>query len=108
MLKRSAFDPDATIVGETTSRNGRYSVSVAARGNIWLTLEASGTAAHGSRSMIGENAIDRLTSAIGHLRSEFGQRELPIDPAMDEIIDDLVWRFLSLIPIGTQRNRIII
>jgi len=90
LMETEAFDPDACIVGETTSRAGRYSVSVADRGNIWLTIEASGTAAHGSRPMIGENAIDRLTSAVEQLRSDFGERELPIDGAMDEIIEESV------------------
>jgi len=90
LLETTGFDPDACVVGETTSRNGRYSVSVADRGNIWLTLEASGTAAHGSRPMIGENAIDRLNDAIKQLRSEFGQRELSVDPSMDEIIEESV------------------
>jgi succinyl-diaminopimelate desuccinylase len=90
LLEAGAFDPDACVVGETTSRNGRYSVSVADRGNIWLTLEASGTAAHGSRPMIGENAIDRLTGAIEQLRSDFGQQELSVDPSMDEIIEESI------------------
>ena len=90
LMETEAFNPDACIVGETTSRAGRYSVSVADRGNIWLTLEASGTAAHGSRPMIGENAIDRLTTAVEQLRTEFGERELPIDDAMDEIIEESI------------------
>jgi len=90
VLESGVLDPDACVVGETTSRNGRYSVSVADRGNIWLTIEASGTAAHGSRPMIGANAIDRLTTAIERLRSEFGGSELSIDPAMDEIIAESV------------------
>jgi succinyl-diaminopimelate desuccinylase len=90
LLETTEFAPDACVVGETTSRNGRYSVSVADRGNIWLTLEASGTAAHGSRPMIGENAIDRLTEAIGQLRSEFGQQKLSVDPSMDEIIEESI------------------
>jgi succinyl-diaminopimelate desuccinylase len=89
-LLDSGFDPDACVVGETTSRNGRYSVSVADRGNIWLTIEATGEAAHGSRPMIGVNAIDRLTAAVGHLRDDFGQRELSIDAEMDEIITESV------------------
>jgi succinyl-diaminopimelate desuccinylase len=90
LLNHDGFDPDWCVVGETTSRNGRYSVSVADRGNVWLTLKASGTAAHGSRPMIGENAIDRLTGAIDMLRSEFGNEELPIDPVMDPIIEELI------------------
>ena len=90
MLETGSFDPDACVVGETTSRAGRHSVSVADRGNIWLTLEASGTAAHGSRPMIGVNAIDRLFDAIEQLRSEFGQRALDVDAEMDEIIEESV------------------
>ena len=90
LLETEAFDPDACVVGETTSRAGRYSVSVADRGNIWLTVEASGTAAHGSRPMIGDNAIDTLTDAVEQLRDDFGQRELPIDAAMDDIIEESV------------------
>ena len=88
VLDSSVLDPDACVVGETTSRNGRYSVSVADRGNIWLTIEASGTAAHGSRPMIGENAIDRLTTAIERLRSEFGGSELSTDPQAVPVPDD--------------------
>jgi succinyl-diaminopimelate desuccinylase len=90
LLETTDFGPDACVVGETTSRNGRYSVSVADRGNIWLTLEASGTAAHGSRPMIGENAIDQLNDAIEQLRRDFGQRELSVDASMDEIIEESV------------------
>jgi succinyl-diaminopimelate desuccinylase len=90
VLETTEFDPDACVVGETTSRNGRHSVSVADRGNIWLTLEASGTAAHGSRPMIGDNAVDRLTDAIEQLRDDFGQEKLSVDSSMDEIIEESV------------------
>ena len=90
LLEATEFDPDACVVGETTARNGRHSVSVADRGHVWLTVEASGTAAHGSRPMIGENAIDRLTDAIDRLRTDFGQRELSLDPSMEPIIAESV------------------
>jgi succinyl-diaminopimelate desuccinylase len=90
LLDTPAFDPDACVVGETTAREGRHSVSVADRGNIWLTLDATGTAAHGSRPMIGENAIDRVVAAVKQLRTEFGQQELSIDAAMDPIIEESV------------------
>jgi len=90
LLETTAFDPDACVVGETTARNGRHSVSVADRGNIWLTLEASGIAAHGSRPMIGENAVDRLTDAIEQLRDDFGQQKLSVDSSMDDIIEESV------------------
>ena len=88
LLATTDFEPDACVVGETTSRNGRYSVSVADRGKLWLTVEASGTAAHGSRPMVGVNAIDRLTGAVEQLRTEFGGRELSIESAMEPIIEE--------------------
>jgi len=90
MAPRPERASGACVVGETTSRNGRYYVSVAHRGNIWLTLEASGTAAHDSRPMIGTNAIDRLTEASEQLRHDFGQQELSVDSSMDEIIEESV------------------
>jgi len=68
------FTPDGCVIGETTSRGGRCAVSIADRGAIWLTLEATGEAAHGSRPMLGINAIDRLTAAIERLKREFGTR----------------------------------
>jgi len=40
--------------------------------------------------MIGTNAIDRLYAAVERLRSEFGECELPIDAAMDPIIEESV------------------
>jgi succinyl-diaminopimelate desuccinylase len=90
LFENTAFEPDACVVGETTSRNGRYSVSVADRGNIWLTLEATGTAAHGSRPMIGENAIDLLTAAFEQLRDEGGHYALSLNSSMEEIVEESV------------------
>ena len=58
------FTPDACVIGETTPRDGRCAVSIADRDAIWLTLAATGEATHGSRPMLGVNAIDRLTAAI--------------------------------------------
>lgn len=51
-----AADVDACVIGETTSEPGRHAIAVADRGHIWLTLRAEGTAVHGSRPMLGENA----------------------------------------------------
>src|SRR6056297_1252066 len=58
------LNPEACVIGETTCSAGRHSVTVADRGSIWLTLEAEGTAAHGSRPMLGTNAVDRLYDAV--------------------------------------------
>ena len=90
VLETTEFDPDACAVGETTSRNGRYFVSVADRWNVWLTLDASGTAVHGSRPMIGENAIDRRTETIEQLRHGFGRQKLSVASSMDDIIEESV------------------
>ncbi|TKX64955.1 M20 family metallopeptidase [Halorubrum sp. GN12_10-3_MGM] len=84
------FVPDACVIGETTSRDGRCAVSIADRGAIWLTLEATGEAAHGSRPMLGINAIDRLTAAIDRLKREFGTRELDVAPEMEPIVEESV------------------
>ena len=40
--------------------------------------------------MIGESAIDRLTGAVGQLRNDFGQQELPVDSSMDGIIEESI------------------
>ena len=84
------FAPDACVIGETTSRDGRCAVSIADRGAIWLTLEATGEAAHGSRPMLGVNAIDRLTAAIDQLEREFGTRKLDVAPEMAPIVEESV------------------
>ncbi|ELZ33169.1 M20 family metallopeptidase [Halorubrum tebenquichense] len=84
------FAPDACVIGETTSRNGRCAVSIADRGAIWLTLEATGEAAHGSRPMLGVNAIDRLTAAVDRLKREFGTRELEVAPEIAPIVEESV------------------
>ena len=84
------FAPDACVIGETTSRDGRCAVSIADRGAIWLTLEATGEAAHGSRPMLGINAIDRLTAAVDRLKREFGTRELDVAPEMAPIVEESV------------------
>lgn len=84
------LDPDGCVIGETTSTAGRTSVTVADRGSIWLTLEARGKAAHGSRPLLGDNAIDRLWEAITTLRTRLPQRTLTISPELGQIIDESV------------------
>ena len=88
--KSPEFAPDACVIGETTSRNGRCAVSIADRGAIWLTLEATGEAAHGSRPMLGVNAIDRLTAAVDRLKREFGGRKLEVAPEIAPIVEESV------------------
>lgn len=84
------IDPDACVIGETTCAGGRHSVTVADRGSIWLTLRAEGESAHGSRPMLGVNAIDRLWDAIETLRSSLSSRRLPIPADLEPTIDESV------------------
>lgn len=82
------IDPDGCVIGETTCSAGNHSVTVADRGSIWLTLAAEGSPAHGSRPMLGKNAIDRLWAAIEYLRRRLSLRELPVDDEMRPILDE--------------------
>ena len=90
LLEADRLAADACIIGEPTCERGRHSVTVADRGSIWLTLEATGEAAHGSRPMLGENAIDRLYEGISLLRERFGTMALEVDPALEPIIEESV------------------
>jgi succinyl-diaminopimelate desuccinylase len=86
VLETDAIDADAAVVGETTCVGEHYSVAVADKGWIWLTLEASGQAAHGSRPMNGENAIDYLYSVVDSCRESITARELDYGPAVERIV----------------------
>lgn len=90
LLDADKLDADACVIGEPTCEEGRHSVTVADRGSIWLTLEARGEAAHGSRPVLGENAIDRLYQAIQTLRERFGTRKLDVDGEMQLILEESV------------------
>ncbi|MEF8821261.1 MAG: M20/M25/M40 family metallo-hydrolase [Halovenus sp.] len=86
VLETDAIDADAAVVGETTCVDDNYSVAVADKGWIWLTLEASGRAAHGSRPMNGENAIDYLYSVVDSCRESISSLELEYGEAVGRII----------------------
>ncbi|WP_123538432.1 M20 family metallopeptidase [Halosimplex salinum] len=90
LLEAGRLDADACVIGEPTCEAGRHSVTVADRGSIWLTLDARGDAAHGSRPILGENAIDRLYGAVETLRDRFGTRELAVDAEMEPILAESV------------------
>ena len=90
LLDDGALDADACVIGEPTCEGGRHSVTVADRGSIWLTLEASGEAAHGSRPTLGVNAVDRLYDAVETLRRRFGSERLDIGTEMEPIVAESV------------------
>ena len=90
LLDQCDIHADACVVGETTCSAGQHSITVADRGSIWLTLEATGTAAHGSRPVLGENAIDRLCAAVDDVRTFLQQRDLELNASVQRIVDESV------------------
>ncbi|WP_424005296.1 M20 family metallopeptidase (plasmid) [Haloarcula salina] len=90
VLDAGRLDADWCVIGETTCGGDRRSVTVADRGSVWLTLEAAGSGAHGSRPMLGENAIDRLYGAIEAIRSRFGTEPFDLVPEVRSIVDESV------------------
>jgi succinyl-diaminopimelate desuccinylase len=90
LLEADVVEADACVIGETTCERGRHSVTVADRGSIWLTLEARGEAAHGSRPMLGVNAIDRVYEAADRIRRRVGGRRLALDPAIRAVVEESV------------------
>ncbi len=61
-LARSGFKAGLAIVGEPT----RLQIVTAHKGDLWLQLETTGKAAHGSRPELGRNAV-HLMAKIVHL-----------------------------------------
>ena len=104
LIDAGRIEADACVIGEPTCEAGRHSVTVADRGSIWLTLNATGKAAHGSRPMLGANAIDRLYEAIVVLRERFGSRELDLDAALAPIIEESVEYYAPSMGAATARG----
>ncbi|USZ68501.1 M20/M25/M40 family metallo-hydrolase [Halorussus salilacus] len=104
LLEGDRLDADACVIGEPTCETGRHSVTVADRGSIWLTLEASGEGAHGSRPSLGVNAIDRLYDAVETLRGRFGSRELDLDTDVEAIVDESVEYYTPLLGEDAARD----
>ncbi len=90
LLEAGRLDADACVIGEPTCEAGRHSVTIADRGSIWLTLEATGEGAHGSRPALGVNAIDRLYGAVQTLRDRFGSERLDVGADVEPIVEESV------------------
>lgn len=104
VLEAGAIDAKACVVGETTSADGQYSTTVADRGSIWLTLTAAGEAAHGSRPMLGVNAINTLCSALEALNRRLPARRFEFDPAVRDIIDESIDYYADTLGEATARE----
>ncbi|MCU4751175.1 M20/M25/M40 family metallo-hydrolase [Halobacteria archaeon AArc-curdl1] len=91
LLEADKLEADACVIGEPTCTSDAHSLTVADRGSIWLTLEATGQAAHGSRPMLGVNAIDRLWDGITTIREGLEARPLsiptPVEPILEESLE---------------------
>lgn len=98
-----ATEVDACVIGETTSTPNQGAIAVADRGHIWLTLHAEGSAAHGSRPMAGENAIDRLWAAIETIKRILNRR-LSIEPAVRSIVAESVEHYTPMMGAETAHD----
>lgn len=84
------LDCAGCVVGETTCEQGVHSVTVADRGSIWLTLEARGVSAHGSRPTQGVNAVEELYRAYEDVESYLTDRDLDLPEEVVEVVDETV------------------
>jgi succinyl-diaminopimelate desuccinylase len=104
LLEAGRLDAEACVIGEPTCESGRHSVTVADRGSIWLTLAATGEAAHGSRPVLGENAIERLYGAFEALRTRLGGRVLDLPEQMEAILAESVEYYAPTMGEATARE----
>ncbi|WP_222919140.1 M20/M25/M40 family metallo-hydrolase [Natrinema sp. SYSU A 869] len=84
-LQNAQLNPDACVVGEATGRRDSNSIAVGDRGYVWPSIRYEGYAAHGSRPMFGENAIDRLYELVRTCRQRLRGLEISTD-GIDEAI----------------------
>jgi len=104
VLDAGRLDADWCVIGETTCDGARRSVTVADKGSVWLTLEATGSGAHGSRPVLGENAIDRLYGAVETIRSRFGTEPFDLDPEVESVVEESVAYYEPTMGEGAARD----
>ncbi|WP_280586072.1 M20/M25/M40 family metallo-hydrolase, partial [Halorubrum sp. Boch-26] len=104
LLEADRLEADACVIGEPTCEADRHSVTVADRGSIWLTLEATGEGAHGSRPTLGVNAIDRLYGAVEVFRDRFGSDRLDIDADVEPIVEESVEYYAPTMGVEAARD----
>ena len=82
--------PEACLIGEMSGTPNRPSLAIADKGSIWLTLQAFGEPAHGSRPVLGANAIDTLYETVDELREELQEHRFDLHPDVDRILTQSV------------------
>ena len=68
-LVRDGFRADLAIVGEPT----RLEVVTAHKGDLWLTIETRGKAAHGARPELGRNAVHQMAKIVELLETKYAR-----------------------------------
>lgn len=66
-LVRAGFRADLAIVGEPT----RLKVVTAHKGDLWLTIETRGKAAHGAKPELGRNAVHGMAKIVDFLETDY-------------------------------------
>jgi len=69
-LAKSRFKADLAIVGEPT----RLQIVTAHKGDLWLQLETTGKAAHGSRPELGRNAVHLMAKIVHLLETDYASQ----------------------------------
>jgi acetylornithine deacetylase/succinyl-diaminopimelate desuccinylase-like protein len=69
-LAASSCRADLAIVGEPT----RLQIVTAHKGTLWLRLETSGKAAHGSLPHLGKNAVHEMARIVDLLETEYARQ----------------------------------
>jgi len=69
-LAASGLQADLAIVGEPTGLR----VVTAHKGDLWLTLQTRGRAAHGARPELGRNAVHEMARVVDALETEYATR----------------------------------
>jgi len=93
LIEDGAIAGDGCIMGEPTGQDG---MSVGDKGDLWLKVRATGTPAHGSSPVLGDNAFLRLSKALAAL-AEFWNDEPPIPTDVREVLpfsEELVTRMI--------------
>lgn len=89
-LSQFSSEPSRCLIGEMSGTPDRPAVAVADKGSLWLTLSATGESAHGSRPVLGRNAIDRLYTAVDTLRDELTAVEFELHPDVQRLLTQSV------------------
>lgn len=104
VIESRYLEADGCLVGETTCEGGRHSVTVADRGSIWLTLEAKGRSAHGSRPNLGVNAVEELYHAYEDVESYLSELKLDLPDDVEMIVDESIGFYGASMPEDEARR----